>query len=100
MNLLNIMIFFFQEIWLFTYELSILSTINSEFESFGINAIDDINGIVHGRPYGGMGILIRKSYRRHAEFHNFNDLRIVGITLCTWAPNSAKFRMGCRSNQD
>ena len=28
-----------------------------------------------------MGILIRKSYRKHAEFHNFNDSRIVGITL-------------------
>ena len=72
---------FLQEIWLFTYELSILSTINSEFESFGISAIDDSNGIVQGRPYGGMGILIRKSYRKHAEFHNFNDSRIVGITL-------------------
>ena len=21
-------------------------------------------------------------YRKHAEFHNFNDSRIVGITLC------------------
>ena len=55
---------------------------NSEFESFGISAIDDSNGIVQGRPYGEMGILIRKSYRKHAEFHNFNDSRIVGITLC------------------
>ena len=73
---------FLQEIWLFTYELSVLSTINSEFESFGISAIDDSNGIVQGRLYGGMGILIRKSYRKHAEFHNFNDSRIVGITLC------------------
>ena len=36
---------FLQEIWLFTYELSILSTVNSEFESFGISAIDDSNGM-------------------------------------------------------
>ena len=53
---------FLQEIWLFTYELSILSTINSEFESFSLSAIDDSNGIVQGRPYGGIGILMRKSY--------------------------------------
>ena len=69
---------------MFTYELSILSTINCEFESFGISAIDDGNGIVQGRPYlggGGMRILIRKSYGKHAEFNNFNDSRIVGITL-------------------
>ena len=33
-----------------TYELSILSTINSDFESFGISAIDDVNGIVQDRP--------------------------------------------------
>ena len=55
---------------------------NSAFESFGISAIDDSNGIVQGRPFGGMGILIRKSYRKHAEFHNFNDSSIVVNTLC------------------
>ena len=60
----------------------LVSTINSEFESFGISAIDDSNGIVQGRPYGGMGILKRKSYRKHAEFHNFNESRILDITLC------------------
>ena len=35
-----------------------------------------------GQTLWGMGILIRKSYQKHAEFHIFNDSRIVGITLC------------------
>ena len=62
--------------------MSILSTINSDFESFGISAIDDGNGIFQDRPQRGMGILKRKSYGKHAEFYNFNDSRIVGITSC------------------
>ena len=37
---------------------------------------------VQDRYYVGIGILIRKSYLKHAQFHNFNNSRIVGITLC------------------
>ena len=44
---------FIQESWLFQYELPILSRIDSEFEGFGLSAIDDTTNIVQGRPYGG-----------------------------------------------
>ena len=54
---------FIQESWLFQFELSLLSQIDSEFEGFSISAINDTSNIIRGRPYGGMAILLRKKYR-------------------------------------
>ena len=72
---------FIQESWLFQYELPILSRIDSEFEGFGISAIDDTTNIVQGRPYGGMAILIRKKYRSMAHFHTYQCSRLLGVEL-------------------
>ena len=55
-----------------------LSSINKDFEGFGIRATDDSLGIVKGRPYGGMAILVRKRYRSMIEFQH---PRILGITM-------------------
>ena len=51
---------FLQEIWLFKFELNLISTIHPEFEAYGISAIKDSDEIINGRPYGGLAILIRK----------------------------------------
>ena len=72
---------FIQESWLFQYELPILSRIDSEFEGFGLSAIDDTTNIVQGRPYGGMAILIRKKYRSMAHFHTYQCSRLLGVEL-------------------
>ena len=61
--------------------LIMLSSINKDFEGFGISAIDDSLGIVKGRPYGGMAILVRKRYRGMIEFQQYKDFRILGITV-------------------
>ena len=61
---------FIQESWLFQYELPILSRIDSEFEGFGLSAIDDTTNIVQGRPYGGM-----------AHFHTYQCSRLLGVEL-------------------
>ena len=61
--------------------LIMLSSINKNFEGFGISAIDDSLGIVKGRPYGGMAILVRKRYRGMIEFQQYKDPRILGITV-------------------
>ena len=70
-----------QERWLFKRELSILNNLHVQFEAFGCSAIDDSNGIVRGRPYGGLGVLIRKSFRPIANFHTYEDSRFLGITI-------------------
>ena len=61
-------IVFLQETLLFTHELSILSTLHPEFEGMGVSAIDSSSGIITGRPYGGVAILIRKNLRQHLLF--------------------------------
>ena len=72
---------FLQETWLFNYELHILSTICHDFEGFGISSIDTSKGIVRGRPYGGMAILVRKQYRSLIEFQQYQDPRKLGLTV-------------------
>ena len=72
---------FLQETWLFKHELSILHNLHVQFEAFGCSAIDDSNGIVRGRPYGGLGMLIRKSFRPIANFHTYEDSRLLEITI-------------------
>ena len=64
-----------------TNGLTLLSEIDSDFEGFGISAIDDSTNIVRGRPYGGMAILIRKQYRSLAQFHTYNCSRLLGVQL-------------------
>ena len=72
---------FIQESWLFQFELTLLSEIDTDFEGFGISAIDDSTNIVRGRPYGGTAILIRKQYRSIAQFHTYNCSRLLGVQL-------------------
>ena len=56
-----------QETLLFTHELSILSTIPPEFEGMGLTAIDSSSGIISGRPFGGVAILIRNKMRQYCN---------------------------------
>ena len=72
---------FLQEIWLFKYDLSILCNLQPLFEGFRWCAIDKSNGIIQGRPYGGLGILIRKTIRPFAQFHSYNDSRLLGVSI-------------------
>ena len=55
--------------------------IDSDFERFGISAIDDSTNIDRGRPYGGMAILIRKQHRSIAQFYTYNCVRLLGVQL-------------------
>ena len=70
-----------QETWLFTHELSILSTIHPEFEGMGVSAIDSSSGIISGRPFGGVAILTRKKMRQYCNFVFYDDPRITGLEI-------------------
>ena len=72
---------FLQEIWLFKFELNLISTIHPEFEAYGISAIKDSDEIINGRPYGGLAILIRKQYRPICDFQSFDDSMLLGVTI-------------------
>ena len=70
-----------QETWLFTHELSILSTIHPEFEGMGVSTIDSSSGIISGRPFGGVAILTRKKMRQYCNFVFYDDPRITGLEI-------------------
>ena len=72
---------FLQEIWLFKFELNLISTIHPEFEAYGISAIQDSEEIINGRPYGGLAILFRKQYRPICDFQTFDDSRLLAVTI-------------------
>ena len=74
---------FLQEIWLFQHELPLLSNICSDFEGFGTTAMDISNGIMSGRPYGGVAVIVRKSIQKECQVHTFDDSRLLGITVNT-----------------
>ena len=45
--------------------------------------MDISNGIMLGRPYGRVAVLIRKSIRKECQVHTFDDSRLLGITVNT-----------------
>ena len=45
--------------------------------------MDISNGIMSGRPYGGVAVLVRKSFRKECQVHTFDDSRLLGITVNT-----------------
>ena len=83
---------FLQETWLFKHELSILNNLHVQFEAFGCSAIDDSNGIVRGRPYGGLGVLIRKSFRPISNFHTYSSRLRFKYTLRICRQNEQAIR--------
>ena len=74
---------FLQETLLFTHELSILSTLHPDFKGMGVSAIDSTSGIISGRPFGCVAILIRKKLRQYctSNFLFYDDARIIGLEL-------------------
>jgi len=50
-----------QEHWLLPNEINFLSNLHKEFLAVGHSSVDVSQGILTGRPYGGTGILFRKT---------------------------------------
>jgi exonuclease III len=51
-----------QEHWLFPGDIADLTSIHNDFSGFGVSAVDPTQGIIKGRPYGGVGILWHKRF--------------------------------------
>ena len=74
-----------QEHWLLPNELSILSNLHNEFYGFGSSAVDISSDVLVGRPYGGTGILYRKSLCASyaAGMVHTTDTCFTGLKLVT-----------------
>jgi len=76
-------IIFLQEHWLLTHELNILSEIHAEFLADGQSSVDSSAGLLVGRPYGGTGILYRKSLAPHMSIIPTTESRLTAVTMMT-----------------
>ena len=73
---------FVQEHWLLSQHLSKFNGINENFMFYGMSAMDMAasRGILRGRPFGGIGVLIRKSYSNSISLCGFHqDSRAIAI---------------------
>ena len=70
-----------QETWLHDHELSIMAGIHPEFYSRGMSPMDVSVGIFHGRPYGGLVILWRKSLGSLCSISLMNDSRMMAFDV-------------------
>ena len=80
---LNNDIIFLQELWLAHDEIQLLRNVHPDFDSMGVSGMDLSAGIVHGRPFGGVGILIRRNFLPHAHFRTYDDNRLISVEINT-----------------
>ena len=93
-----------QETWLYDDELFLLNNVHCQFNGAGTSAMDLQSKIIIGRPYGGVGFLIRKSVFQFCTVKEYDDSRILGIEytkegtsmllLCVYLPYQ------CNDNHD
>jgi exonuclease III len=75
-------IIFLQETWLLENELSMLNCISRDHYAIGVTAMDSTNGIVSGRPYGGLAILWGKSICHLCKVLKYDgESRVLGIEI-------------------
>ena len=72
-----------QEHWLLPTELSMLSSIHSDYLASGTSAINVTSDICTGRPYGGTAILYNKKLVKAIQVVDINEARYTAITVTT-----------------
>ena len=74
-------ILFLQETWLLPHDLGILNSVHPSFVSYSTSAVNVDDGILTGRPFGGLSILWNKCSSMRIKVVNFDDVRMSGIIL-------------------
>ena len=72
-----------QELWLSNEDISLLRSIHKAFEAYAVSAMNDQLGIQVGRPFGGIGVLWRKSISHAYTICDLQDNRLLGIDIDT-----------------
>lgn len=68
-----------QETWLLPHDIQFLGTISNDFEYTGRSAVDTSDGLLIGRPYGGVAILWRKGIFDHVSVVKCSSTRLAAI---------------------
>ena len=72
-----------QETWLFNEESSTLININSDFYVYNLSSMNTENGVITGRPYGGLAIMWRKTLAKFSHIVTYDCSRLLGIEINT-----------------
>lgn len=72
-------IVFIQEHWLFPSDLSLLNNVHSDYMAYGISSIDPTDGLLLGRPFGGVAVLWRNNLAPFVKPITYADDRIIGL---------------------
>ena len=72
-----------QELWLSNEDISLLRSIHKTFEAYAVSAMNDQLSIQVGRPFGGIGVLWRKSISHVCTICDLQDNRLLGIDIDT-----------------
>ena len=72
---------FLQETWLMPHEVTFLNSIHGEFHVFGNSAVRTSDGLLVGRPYGGLAVLWRKDLGHCITVIDYDDARLLGVTI-------------------
>ena len=73
--------FLLQETWLKDFEIQFLNSTDDNFYASGISAMDSGLEVHKGRPYGGLGILWKKSLGQVCSVIEFDDTRLCAIEM-------------------
>ncbi|PZC82816.1 hypothetical protein B5X24_HaOG209601 [Helicoverpa armigera] len=68
-----------QETWLLPHDLSYLSDIHGDYAAAGVSAVDTAEGVIRGRPFGGVALLWRKNLFSAVEVIKCNSARVCAI---------------------
>jgi exonuclease III len=78
----NCDILLLQETWLLDSKSVLLAQLNDDFYYKGISAMDTEKDVISGRPYGGLGLLWRKTFGSKCSPVIYNDdTRLLGIEI-------------------
>jgi exonuclease III len=70
-----------QESWLMPDDVTFLNTIDDNFCSTGTSAVDTTTGMLRGRPYGGVGLLWRRSIFQSVVVLPCDNPRLCAIKI-------------------
>ena len=88
----NYDIVFLQETWLAKFELPLLNQTHKDFLGCGISAFNSSDSLLCGRPFGGLGVLWKKSLQSSIKVLCVSE-RIMQINLMTTVGHVSLFNV-------
>ncbi|XP_028168859.1 uncharacterized protein LOC114358896 [Ostrinia furnacalis] len=68
-----------QETWLLPHDIAYIAGIHPEFDCYSKSAVNTGDGLLRGRPYGGVAIMWRKSLFTSVSIVQCNSVRLAAI---------------------